>query len=35
VFHEILRKRNIKIVFEVDPVEKLEEGIKAILKDAE
>jgi len=31
VFHEILIKRNIKIVLDVDPVEKLEEGIKAIL----
>ena len=34
VFREILIKRDIKIVIEVDPVEKLEEGIKAILKDA-
>jgi predicted HTH domain antitoxin len=35
VFREILIKRDVKIVIEVDPVEKLEEGIKAILKDAQ
>jgi len=35
VFHDILIKRNVKIVIEVDPVEELEKGVKAILKHAE
>ncbi len=35
VFHEILIKRDIKIVIEVDPVEELEKGVKAILKHSE
>lgn len=35
VFHEVLIKRDIKIVIEVDPVEELEKGVKAILKHSE
>lgn len=35
VFHDILIKRDIKIVIEVDPIEELEKGVKTILKHAE
>jgi predicted HTH domain antitoxin len=34
-FHDILIKRNVKIVIEVAAVEELEKGVQAILKHAE